>query len=413
MRICLISREYPMEKHIGGLGTYTYNLAHYLAKKGHKVHVICKTENEPSDYKDGKVNVYAVRAFAKPNKKNSEKKTKNDKRKKSLIGLLRPISEIAPEAIHNIIYAHKFYKKFKEIDNKHKIDIIESEEALGFVIAKKKKKAKFITRLHTSTYQVLELNDNKNIDMRIEKVIEKKQLLHSDAICSNSYALRRKTSEQFKILLGKIDVIHLGIDINEKIKYSEKSSIKIEKPYIFYFGSMEERKGIITLGKALPNIFKEHPKMKLVMCGAYIDPKNPVLAKFNKETQEYKDRLILLGFLSDKYLMPVVKEAELVVLPSHWEAFGYTCLESLALGKIVVASKGSGFEEQIQKDGENGYLFTPRNHRELAQKINQALKLTDKEKQKIQENAKKRAQTFDNEKTTKQMLEYYKKILHD
>ena len=43
LKVCLISREYPTETGWGGIGTYTYNLAHGLVLLGHHVHVIAQS----------------------------------------------------------------------------------------------------------------------------------------------------------------------------------------------------------------------------------------------------------------------------------------------------------------------------------------------------------------------------------
>jgi len=47
-----------------------------------------------------------------------------------------------------------------------------------------------------------------------------------------------------------------------------------------------------------------------------------------------------------------------VVLPSLWENLANTCLETMALGRPVLATNGSGFEE-VLTDGLNGILVPP------------------------------------------------------
>src|SRR4029079_12486822 len=51
-------------------------------------------------------------------------------------------------------------------------------------------------------------------------------------------------------------------------------------------------------------------------------------------------------------------EADLVVLPSLFENFAYTCIEAMSRAKCVIATTGSGFEEIIEH-GKTGFLVPP------------------------------------------------------
>ncbi|HEX6780301.1 MAG TPA: glycosyltransferase, partial [Ktedonobacterales bacterium] len=58
MRICLISREYPPETHIGGIASYTYKTASALARMGHEVHVVTAAWKPGADYEENGVQVH-------------------------------------------------------------------------------------------------------------------------------------------------------------------------------------------------------------------------------------------------------------------------------------------------------------------------------------------------------------------
>lgn len=60
-----------------------------------------------------------------------------------------------------------------------------------------------------------------------------------------------------------------------------------------------------------------------------------------------------------------VAEADVVCMPSRWEAFPYAALEAGALARPVVASRVDGLEE-IVVDGETGLLVSPDRPEELA-----------------------------------------------
>lgn len=62
-----------------------------------------------------------------------------------------------------------------------------------------------------------------------------------------------------------------------------------------------------------------------------------------------------LGFVGPDLLPALYASADISVIPSSWEGFGFTVLESLASGIATVASETGGIREQII-DGESGRL---------------------------------------------------------
>jgi len=66
---------------------------------------------------------------------------------------------------------------------------------------------------------------------------------------------------------------------------------------------------------------------------------------------------------------PILQAADCALCPSVWaEAAGLVNLEALACGLPVIASRIGGIPEFIA-DGRTGYLITPGDHRELADRI--------------------------------------------
>ena len=60
---------------------------------------------------------------------------------------------------------------------------------------------------------------------------------------------------------------------------------------------------------------------------------------------------------------PFIRHSHLVVMSSHWEGFGRTAVEGMALGKPVVASDVGGLNEIVKGAGR---LFEPGNHKSLS-----------------------------------------------
>ncbi|MEK7203249.1 MAG: glycosyltransferase, partial [Patescibacteria group bacterium] len=97
-----------------------------------------------------------------------------------------------------------------------------------------------------------------------------------------------------------------------------------------------------------------------------------------------------------------------VVIPSIWfENMPFSLLESLAIGKIVIASRIGGIPEII-KDGVNGILFDPNNSDDLAKKINQSQKININN---IKINAITTMKNFSQEKHYESIIDIYNTIM--
>ena len=74
-------------------------------------------------------------------------------------------------------------------------------------------------------------------------------------------------------------------------------------------------------------------------------------------------------WLGDRDIPAMYASSDVVVVPSVWgEPFGLTALEAMSCEVPVIASRAGGLTETVA-DGENGLLFEPGDHEELAAKI--------------------------------------------
>ena len=133
------------------------------------------------------------------------------------------------------------------------------------------------------------------------------------------------------------------------------------KNYILYFGRLSKEKGIHTLLKAMKTL----PEIELKIVGDGPDFKDYV----NYVNEQSLSNVSFLGPKWDNELAPIIKDCEIVIVPSEWyEASPYVVLQAFSFGKPVVASNLGGLKDMIVKD-ENGLLFEPGNENSLAQTI--------------------------------------------
>ena len=220
---------------------------------------------------------------------------------------------------------------------------------------------------------------------------------HIDLFIAPSQYMK-EISARFGIPENKIKVIYNFIpkDINISLKTDSKQT----ENYLLYFGRLSKEKGIDVLIDA----FKEVKEYNLKIVGSGLEFEN-IQQKIKKLSLT---NIELLGPKYEKELQELIKGAKAVIIPSVWqENMPYSLLESLDVGKIVIASNIGGMKEVII-DGQNGFLFKPGDSIELVNKIKN-LKIVDNKA--IESNIKKTALKFSIEEYVNSLTEIYKKLI--
>jgi len=209
----------------------------------------------------------------------------------------------------------------------------------------------------------------------------------------------KEVSVQFGIPENKIKVIY------NFIPKDLKNNLQIENNkisnYLLYFGRLSREKGIGVLIDAFRKV--KGYNLKIVGSGPEYENLQGKIKKLKLNNIE------LLGPKYGQDLEKLVKNVKAVIIPSLWqENMPYSLLESLDAGKIVIASRIGGMKEIIN-DGQNGFLFTPGDSQELANKINN-LKSTDCKA--LKNNIKKTVLKFNIDKYIENLTEIYKSAIN-
>ncbi len=118
-----------------------------------------------------------------------------------------------------------------------------------------------------------------------------------------------------------------------------------QEPYMLYFGRLSSEKGI---DKLLETLYIYKPKMKLKIAGS-----GPLQAWIEQyiRARGLSQQVELLGHLQTDALRRIIAQASLTVVPSRvYETFGFSALESIALGTPVVAFAMGGLSEIVTPD---------------------------------------------------------------
>lgn len=148
---------------------------------------------------------------------------------------------------------------------------------------------------------------------------------------------------------------------------------------IAFFGRVEYRKGVDTLLAAFEDVGSKHPGSTLDIVGedaADPDEGGSMSALLTRRFPKGADRVRFHGKLPPERVREMMRAVGVVVVPSPDDNFPYTCVEAMAAGRVVVASRAGGMRDMI-RDGIDGLLFSPSDPRDLARVLCDAITLDE------------------------------------
>ena len=106
-----------------------------------------------------------------------------------------------------------------------------------------------------------------------------------------------------------------------------------------------------------------------------------------------KDRVSVLGQIERENIVQYYEQSECFIMISDHETFGLVYLEAMSRGCITIAGSNGGMEGII-RHGENGFLCSPGDAKELASIIKKIDAMSKIDKERISINAMKTAREF-------------------
>lgn len=247
------------------------------------------------------------------------------------------------------------------------------------------------------------------IDRLIYKFKTKYACKHANRIIAISERTKQDIIEFYNIAANKIEVIYQSCDDSFKLPATEalqelvKKSYALPDQYILNVGTIEQRKNLLTLIKALKNVNSNY---KLVVIGkktGYFK-----LVENEIELLGLKDRVLFLQHVPFTDLPVIYQMATAFIYPSLYEGFGIPIIEALYCKVPVVAARGSCLEEA---GGESSLYVAPEDDKALAQAINKILDNPELQME-MKEKGSAYVQKFNNEDISEQLMQFYLKTLH-
>ncbi|MGY4385483.1 glycosyltransferase involved in cell wall biosynthesis [Pedobacter sp. UYP24] len=248
----------------------------------------------------------------------------------------------------------------------------------------------------------------------IDRFIYKKKIEYACKYADKIVAISEQTKQDiirfFNVSSDKIEVVYQSCDnifktkVSDSTKAAIKSKYQLPDNFILNVGTIELRKNLIAVIRALPHI---HQQYKLVVIGK--DTAYTNLVRQEIENLSLQNRVIFLKNVPFNDLPAVYQLADTFVYPSIYEGFGIPIIEALYSALPVVAAIGSCLEEA---GGENSIYVDPYNSLGFAIAINTILD-NGVLKDKMITAGLHYAQKFNDELISAQMMSLYKKVVNN
>lgn len=247
----------------------------------------------------------------------------------------------------------------------------------------------------------------------LDRAIYKKKFSSSsktaDRVITVSQQTKADLIDFFGIEEKKIKVIYQGCNevfkntLNEKHKSEVKTKWELPDEYLLYVGTIEKRKNLLNLIKA---IHQQGITIPLVVVGRQ--------TAYMKQVNEYimdndLKNILFLKEVSVEDLPGIYQMAKIFIYPSVFEGFGIPILEAMVSGVPVITSKGGCFSEV---GGDSSIYIDPSNVEELGTELKKLISDTAQQ-QKMIAAGLKHATQFSNTTIASQIMELYKEMLNE
>jgi len=186
---------------------------------------------------------------------------------------------------------------------------------------------------------------------------------------------------------------------------AEVARLGVPQPYVLSLGTIEPRKNQLTILEAFRRLVASgETRLHLVLAGGLGWNTRAVMRA--AVSPDLRERIHVLGYVSDEALPWLYRGASLFVYPSIDEGFGFPPLEAMACGVPVIASAGSSLEENLRGAA---VLVSPSDSDALADVMRELMADTVR-RESLAQLGRERATTFRWEDTARLLLSCYEAL---
>lgn len=244
-----------------------------------------------------------------------------------------------------------------------------------------------IVNAHASHYAVASLRAGCRTVLTIHGVLRREAAIYTSTVFDRSrFELEMRLEDWALCRVG--DIVAISPYVLEE--YGERTKARfhrIENPLpadyyavpdlgqpgqLLYAGSIDERKNVLDLLRALVLVRRSVPQVKLRIAGRSTSPDYERRVQAFVAEAELQPNVDFLGLQDHAHLLDEYAHCSAVVLASRQETAPMTVIEAMAVGKPVVATRVGGVPDLVEDD-HSGFVVAPGDIEALAGRIRDVL----------------------------------------
>lgn len=342
IKVMILSLEFSPELS-GGVGTHVMELATGLGQMGHQVAVLSCAPGKPTMIRHPNVAVYRI----------SPSLDSLRAAKRSIVqGVLAFNDDLAAQA--------------QSIIQESRPDILQYYGWLTFGAARKMQRIFGVPLIGNVQYLSEPIERWWGQIPDPEMAHQEKELYgQAGALISVSQWLKTMIQATHGVSEDQIQVVHNGLDVGRFIKQDlrreeiDKLRLAIAKPdqkIILFAGRLNPMKGISALFASAAKVVMEIPSARYVLVGE-ADSRDftQIINQLFHQYPLLREKVKLLGKMPRQQLAIMYRIADIFLMPSLYEPFGWVAIEAMAAGLPIVSTDVGGPAE-IVDHGRTGFL---------------------------------------------------------
>jgi glycosyltransferase involved in cell wall biosynthesis len=138
-------------------------------------------------------------------------------------------------------------------------------------------------------------------------------------------------------------------------------------PLVLYLSRLNAKKGLDLLSRAFTAVCRAFPDARLAIVGGSDPPQFESQVRIWLQESGIDDRTVITGFVTDQQKREAFADADVFVLPSQAENFGFALFEAMASNLSVVVSDTLNYADEIERY--QAGIIVPREPQEFARAI--------------------------------------------
>lgn len=225
--------------------------------------------------------------------------------------------------------------------------------------------------LHSPTYECSQYNRTLRLMTSAERdvvAIEDATIRSAPAVWAPSTRLREMVAARLALPEDFAEVLRYPMTLPAAPASLPAPGRRLDELRFLYFGRIEPRKGV----RELVDAFASMPELSLECVGGDGETSPLQTSEVDYLRARGVGNVTFTGRLPRAQMLQRLHDADVVILPSPWENWPNTCIESMAAGRVVIGGRNGGMGEMIEH-GVSGFVCDGGDARDIARVVQRDL----------------------------------------